>query len=108
MKKKFKFSVLFGLFSIFGFSGHAQRSAIGIRLKEKREKSTLYELRIEGLVSENSALVLDAALQNKQGIMESKTELSTRICEVEVLDFILPEQIQSVVIQSGFQVSKSF
>lgn len=80
----------------------------GIRVKEQKATSTVYEIRLEGTISAGEASKLDSQLRAKTGILSAKTAPETRILTLEA-DRTLPTlAIEQVIRQGGFLIAKTF
>lgn len=80
----------------------------GIRVKQAKEHTTVYEIRIQYLESNLKARGLDGLLISKTGILSSNTDFSSRVCTVEVSHEVKPEHLRMLVQSAGLEISKTF
>ena len=80
----------------------------GIRVKEVKAKSTVYEIKIKSMTSETQGLMLDSRFISKSGILSAHTDFASRICTVEAIQVITRDQLRGIVEMAGLEISKSF
>ena len=86
----------------------AQNTREGIVLKAQKAKTAIYEIKVTGMNQAAHAEMLDAQFRSKKGVLSSSTDLSTRICTVEVQQALTPDLLRQVVRSVGLDVAKSF
>lgn len=111
MKKQFFTPVIFllGFFFIISGKSFGQTATdAGIRVKEDKGKTFVYEVKVTGMQSAVQAQYLDSKMKAKYGVVTSASDASTGICTVEAVKDILPTHLSQIVKSAGFEVSKTF
>jgi hypothetical protein len=80
----------------------------GIRIKEQKPSSTVYEIRIQTQMSEAKAATLDLKFMDKQGILSVQTQSGTRICTVETDKTFPVYLIRQIIEKEGLVIAKTF
>lgn len=100
---------ILGLCLMMGTALFAQRGGHpGIKLSGSDTKTVTYRIRINENISEADAHFLDTRMLEKESIVSSSTDASSRICTVRVLKDLEVEMLVHVVEFSGLSVAKSF
>ena len=99
--------LVFGiLFVTLGIAGYSQTP--GIRKIETKEKSSIYEIKVSDLSGPSAAIFLDMQMKEKQGIVSTATNELTKVCTLEVLEWVGEKELRIIVEGLGFTVAKLF
>ncbi len=86
----------------------AKLSDPGIRIKEQKANSTVYEIKLSNLYTVKDAAMLDSRFKAKMGILNSTTNPATSICTVEASNSLSPVFFRVIVESAGLVIAKSF
>jgi hypothetical protein len=91
------------------YSVSAQRPTDpGVRIKENRPHSVVYEVKIKGMFAPQHASRIDDFFKTKEGVIKVSTVYETGVTTVEVKPGYTNELLIDIVHGAGFEVAKSF
>lgn len=93
--------------SVLGLSAQ-QPGDPGVRIKESRSHSTVYEVKIKGMFAPEHATRIDEFFKAKEGVITVSTAYDTGVTTVEVKAGYTPDLLRDIVRGAGFEVAKSF
>jgi hypothetical protein len=101
--------LLFGLFCLL-FSGAAlaQASQPGIRVKQEKAQTIIYQIKVLGLGGPVSASQLDQTMQSKKKVVSAVTDPDTGICTVEVEKDFDVRYFRHLLEPHGLRMAKKF
>lgn len=100
--------ILFGtlILGLFAFSS-AQAQSPGVKVKENKGQTIVYEVAVDGADTPALAQYLDKKMKEKPGVVSSVTNPSTGICTVEASPTTPVESFKAAVKSAGFTVKGS-
>jgi hypothetical protein len=98
---------LFILLLVFSCGAMAQ-SAGGIKVKEEKTESIVYQIKVLGLGGPISAGQLDASMRTKRQILSAITDSNTGICTVEAVRGFDTRYFTHVLASHGLTMAKKF
>ncbi len=98
------------LLLFFGLVGQpliAQNQRNGFSVKEVKQKTTVYEIKIVGLGGPVSAQQLDEMLRSREGIITAQTDHNTNVCTLEATREYDRKMIDYLLSLQGLSIAKT-
>jgi hypothetical protein len=99
---KFLFSALLLVLLTAGFA--KAQTTPGVKVKENKGKTIVYEVSVSGADSPALCQYLDQKMKEKPGVVSSVTNPQTGICTVEASPSTPVESFKSAVKNAGFEI----
>lgn len=86
----------------------AQNQREGFSVKEVKQKTTIYEIKIVGLGGPISSQQLDEMLLSREGIIAAHTDFNTKVCTLEATKEYDRKLIVYLLGLQGLRIAKTF